>query len=213
MANNVISAASSDNEELSLSRESYYQTPFSGEDLKGSSENLKRFSISGRLSLQKPPPPITPIPSQEVSNERLIRERFTGSKLSEKNPIELSNHNHNNNYYHSTIEKNLELNNRMVQVPSATATAPTSISTIAPAPTSISTTNRMAAESSFPMPSLEMIKNLVERSITDAMQEIRNDVQNLHVDLIKQNLAQQVYHHHYHYLVLTRDNFRIYSIK
>ena len=37
----------------------------------------------------------------------------------------------------------------------------------------------------------DMIKNLVERSIAEAMHEIRNDIQNLHVDLIKQSLAQQ----------------------
>jgi hypothetical protein len=38
----------------------------------------------------------------------------------------------------------------------------------------------------------ELIRSLVEKSIAEAMREMRNDIQNLHVDLIKQSLAQQV---------------------
>lgn len=37
----------------------------------------------------------------------------------------------------------------------------------------------------------QLIRTLVEKSIADAMSEIKNDIQNLHVELIKQSLAQQ----------------------
>ena len=37
----------------------------------------------------------------------------------------------------------------------------------------------------------EMIRGFIESSLASYMQEIRNDVQNLHVELIKQSLSQQ----------------------
>jgi hypothetical protein len=37
----------------------------------------------------------------------------------------------------------------------------------------------------------DLLRSLVERSVAEAMSEIRNDVQNLHVEFIKHSLAQQ----------------------
>ena len=39
----------------------------------------------------------------------------------------------------------------------------------------------------------EMIKACVDNSIAGCMQELRNDLQNLHIDMIKQSLSQQVW--------------------
>ena len=37
----------------------------------------------------------------------------------------------------------------------------------------------------------ELIKSLAEKSISESMSDIKNDIQNLHIELIKQSIAQQ----------------------
>lgn len=37
----------------------------------------------------------------------------------------------------------------------------------------------------------ELVRSIVEKSVGEAMSEIRNDIQNLHIELIKQSIAQQ----------------------
>ena len=165
IARSMVTATNIIDSEENYKNDEFMRTPssygLSKEENKAPLDTLGRLSISGRLSFQKPPPPITtPIQAENGTSDKLF-ERFSTSKDSKPTPEP----------NRSTFERG---RGELV---------------------SLSNEYSRPIESSRPSdsPALpEMIKSLVEKSITEAMHEIRNDIQNLHVDLIKQSLAQQV---------------------
>lgn len=176
-------------------------------------ESLSRLSISGRLSLGQPP--ATPVarnrqsitnllsaPTPTVSVEEgkkgldappttgrseLIRDRFASVDRT------------------TTVIAPVEPKDSLISVDTAMGKPGPALSnqpleaprnghisvnpSLSSSSMTSSATNGLTTSNSGNIP--QLIKGLVERSITDAMAEIRNDIQNLHVELIKQSLAQQ----------------------
>lgn len=177
-------------------------------------ESLGRLSISGRLSLGQPPAtPLVrnrdsisnllsaPTSTMHIEENRrdstvpstagrseFIRDRFAGMDRTTPlmAPVEPKDTSININAGVSKLGAT-----SLRQPPEISRNVHTNVnpSLTSPGMAASSTTNGTTIPNTGNIP--QLIKGLVESSIADAMAEIRNDIQNLHVELIKQSLAQQ----------------------
>lgn len=180
----------------------------------GTTEGLKRLSISGRLSYgaQGTPAPLSLVAPAETTTERLdrLRDRFgsptaggpsSSSAGARQAPLDESSRegasggsfriysnstttNANAKASDPVLEKySLSLTDKPTGARSSLSTTLTSTGGLSSAAAPV------GGQSSLALP--EMIRGFIESSLASYMQEIRNDVQNLHVELIKQSLSQQ----------------------
>lgn len=172
VARHVTSASSPENEEVISSRE-IGRTPFTPLPVDRPTDDFKRLSISGRLSTG-----ISPASDAKGDSES-IRERFALSNVGSavKSNGRLTDHTF------------LDLPQKpKVEIPPLQASSSSSSTSNYKAPLDHPASSAIN-QSKVMMP--ELIKSMVEKAISESLQELRNDVQNLHVDLIKQTLAQQ----------------------
>lgn len=182
VARHVVSALSSDDTVDSSTSKDANRALFTPRaDERTSVDQLRRLSISGRLSSANTIEPITP--GLNHSGNSTIRGRFLEENSDILKSRFDSSHEPQAKNVDWSLRPRLEMNS-----------APVPASVPVPVPASSVSVSRGPSDDKekdrYLIP--ELVKSMVERAIADSVQELRNDMQNLHVDLIKQTLAQQV---------------------
>lgn len=147
------------------------------------SDTFGRLSISGRLSLNKAPLPVTPSPT----TTDLPSTYHQMSLFSAKSEAQMEHKGETDVESLKKPTSNLRTDDL---IKDRFATSTTRENMMMEGSRSAKFNTKTANDSSNANV-YELVKSFVEKSISETMSEVRNDVQNLHIEFIKQSLAQQ----------------------